>query len=461
MSLRTKVITFITACLAVVLAGLGAVNTTITDRLCRVEATRGAEMLAASITHAMAAFGELGDMDALEEYVAATADQEGLADVAAFRGEATSREYGRREGAEPRDAVQRRVLASGRPEVVLDDDAHTIRYVMPLPAVESCLDCHAEAAVGEVLGGADVTVSLASAVRSVNRQKAFSALASLVALLLQTGLLWVILTRLVIRPVNAVAHGLHERSESLSATASAFSDSAVSIARGANDQAASLQETTAALQEVSSGNRRSVEVVKRADRSGGKAVASVDQSFAAVRRMNSTMQEIREASQETARVIKVIDEIAFQTNLLALNAAVEAARAGEVGKGFAVVAEEVRNLAAGSAAAARNTQELIEASLARTTEGARFSAELEESMQDIVRSIRETTGIVSDVTRTSLKQAAELEQVNAAMERIDGITQANAAGAEETASASQELTAMAEDLRAAAASLVALVDGKE
>ncbi|MCB1150589.1 DUF3365 domain-containing protein [bacterium] len=461
MALRTKVIAAITASLLVVLVVVGVVNTLMTERLADDEASRGAELLASSITHAMSAFGELGDMDALDAYVQATAAQEGVASLQAFRGEATSREYGERDGATPRDEVQRRVLATADSEVIVDHKGHTIRYVMPLPAAASCLECHADAKVGEVLGGADVTVSLAAAAAAVGRQKAFMAGAFLVALLLQTALLWAILTALVIKPVNAVAHGLYERSQSLSATAGTFAESATSIAQGANDQAASLQETSAALHQVAGSNRRNVDEVARADSSGCDASECVHRSQEAVERMNSTMVGIRESSQETARVIKAIDEIAFQTNLLALNAAVEAARAGEAGKGFAVVAEEVRNLAAGSAAAARSTQELIETSLARTAEGAQVSAELEAIMKDIVHSIQDTTGIISTVAQTARRQADELEQVNAAMARIDRITQTNAAGAEETASASEELSAMANDLRVVAADLVALVDGKE
>ena len=271
---------------------------------------------------------------------------------------------------------------------------------------------------------------------------------------------WLI-ARQLSRILARVASGLEQGSVQVAAASTQVANASQDLARGSSTQASNLQQTSASLQELNGATSQNASRLRGALDAAEAVRGGTQEGRDGMGRLSGTIGRIKESSDRSAQIVKTIDEIAFQTNLLALNAAVEAARAGEAGKGFAVVAEEVRNLAAGSAAAARSTQELIETSLARTAEGAQVSAELEAIMKDIVHSIQDTTGIISTVAQTARRQADELEQVNAAMARIDRITQTNAAGAEETASASEELSAMANDLRVVAADLVALVDGKE
>ncbi|MBN1816656.1 MAG: hypothetical protein JW828_04805, partial [Sedimentisphaerales bacterium] len=165
----------------------------------------------------------------------------------------------------------------------------------------------------------------------------------------------------------------------------------------------------------------------------------------------------QKSSDETAKIIKVIDEIAFQTNLLALNAAVEAARAGEAGKGFAVVAEEVRNLAMRSAEAAKNTSEMIEGSVKNAKNGVDIAEEVGKALTEIVDKIGKTTDLVGEIAAASQEQAQGIDQVNTAVSQMDKITQQNAANAEESASAGAELNNLATGMQKIVDDLVAIV----
>jgi methyl-accepting chemotaxis protein len=163
-------------------------------------------------------------------------------------------------------------------------------------------------------------------------------------------------------------------------------------------------------------------------------------------KMSGAIEKIKSSSDETAKIIKTIDEIAFQTNLLALNAAVEAARAGEAGKGFAVVAEEVRNLAQRSAEAAKNTAELIEESKKNSDNGVIVSQEVGTILNDIVDGIQKVGQLINEVSAATDEQAQGLDEINKAVGELDKVTQGNAANAEQTASASEQLSAQASEL---------------
>jgi len=187
--------------------------------------------------------------------------------------------------------------------------------------------------------------------------------------------------------------------------------------------------------------------------------ARVKDSNQAIEGMVGSMKSIQESSQQVAKIIKTIDEIAFQTNILALNAAVEAARAGEAGMGFAVVADEVRNLAQRSAQAAKDTADLIETSIAKTDGGSQKVNEVSRSISAITDSVTKVKGLVEEVSVASRQQSQGIDQVSQAIAQMEKVTQTTAATAEESAAASEELNAQAETAMAAVRKLDFLVGG--
>jgi methyl-accepting chemotaxis protein len=187
--------------------------------------------------------------------------------------------------------------------------------------------------------------------------------------------------------------------------------------------------------------------------------SAVERSREAMTRMGDAINKIKGSSDQTAKIIKTIDEIAFQTNLLALNAAVEAARAGDAGKGFAVVAEEVRNLAQRSAEAAKNTAALIEESQQNANNGVAVSSEVGGILSQIVESVQKLAQLIGEVSAASEEQSKGIEQIGTAVTQMDKLTQSNAANAEESASASEELAAQAKELGDMVQVLVGIVKG--
>ena len=210
---------------------------------------------------------------------------------------------------------------------------------------------------------------------------------------------------------------------------------------------------------MSSMTKQNADNAQQANTLASEASKAANNGTEAMARMSTAINDIQKSSDETAKIIKVIDEIAFQTNLLALNAAVEAARAGEAGKGFAVVAEEVRNLAMRSAEAAKNTSAVIEESVKNSKNGVDISNEVGKVLEEIVQGIGKTTDLVSEIAAASQEQAQGIDQVNTAIAQMDKITQQNAANAEESASASEELSAQAEQMDGIVAELATLVGG--
>jgi methyl-accepting chemotaxis protein len=185
----------------------------------------------------------------------------------------------------------------------------------------------------------------------------------------------------------------------------------------------------------------------------------VSEANSSMTELTISMQEISKASDETQKVVKTIDEIAFQTNLLALNAAVEAARAGEAGAGFAVVAEEVRNLALRSADAAKNTAVQIEGTVKKIKSGSELVARTNDAFGKVAESSSKVGELVAEISAASNEQAQGIEQVNTAIVEMDKVVQTNSVNAEESASASEELSAQAEEMKVMVGNLTALVGG--
>jgi|GEM_PF-1165430 len=234
--------------------------------------------------------------------------------------------------------------------------------------------------------------------------------------------------------------------EQISSAAGQISTGSQTLAESTSEQASSLEEVASSLEEMHSLTVGNADNARQGATLSQQALASVQKGNEAMGRMNEAMASISQSAEQTGKIIKTIDEIAFQTNLLALNAAVEAAHAGEAGKGFAVVAEEVKNLALRSAEAAKNTNELIEGSLKNSEAGTKIVHQVTESFGEIRTSFEKVNSIVNEISAASDEQAEGIGQVNTAINEMNQLTQRNAANAEESASAAEELNSQASEL---------------
>ena len=275
---------------------------------------------------------------------------------------------------------------------------------------------------------------------------------------LSLGLAWWV-NRGVTRVLARVSSMLQEGSGNVTGTANKVATAGQCLAQGATEQASALEETGAAMEEMSSMTKKNADTAKHASGLSSEAKAAADRGNTAMGKMTQAIHAIQKSAGETAKIIRVIDEIAFQTNLLALNAAVEAARAGEAGRGFAVVADEVRNLAMRSAEAAKNTAAMIEQSVQSAASGVQIAVEVGKSLSEITTANNKVNELVGEIAAASDEQARGIEQVNGAILQMDQVTQQNAGNAEDSAAASGELADQAEQMHAVVAELIALVDG--
>ena len=265
------------------------------------------------------------------------------------------------------------------------------------------------------------------------------------------------LARSTVRPIFRTTGLLDKTAEEVTAAASQIAVSSQSLAEGASEQASSLEETSSSLEEMSSMTQKNAENTHQAKAMMFQTRQIVEKVDNHMNRMAGAIVEITKTSEETGKIIKTIDEIAFQTNLLALNAAVEAARAGEAGAGFAVVANEVRNLALRAAEAARNTNSLIENTIKAVKQGSELTAGTQEAFRENVEIAGRVGQLIDEIAAASQEQAQGIAQINRAISEMDKVTQQTAAQAEESASASEELTAQAEQMKGAIDDLAGVI----
>ncbi len=256
-------------------------------------------------------------------------------------------------------------------------------------------------------------------------------------------LLSAVLSQVVFRPVKDVAFALNDAAENVDTASGHIAASSGILAEGASEQAASLEEISSSLEEMSAMTGQNADHAIHADALVKEARQVVGTAGSSMEALTASMAEITRSSEETSRVVKNIDDIAFQTNLLALNAAIEAARAGEAGAGFAVVADEVRTLALRSAQAARNTGSIIERTLTSIRTGAEMAGRTGEEFRKVMDKTAKVEELVGEIAAASHEQAEGIRQVSLAVTEMDQTTQQNAASAEESAGASESMKALA------------------
>ena len=240
------------------------------------------------------------------------------------------------------------------------------------------------------------------------------------------------ITRGITKPISRIIAGLTEGSEQVASASGQVSSASQSLAEGATEQAAGMEETSSSLEEMSFMTKQNADNAQQANTLANEARKAADTGAESMTKMNEAIQDIQKSSDETAKIIKVIDEIAFQTNLLALNAAVEAAK---------------------------NTANMIEESVKNAKNGVDIAGEVAKVLDEIVQGVGKTTDLVSEIAAASQEQAQGIDQVNTAVAQMDKVTQQNAANAEESASASEELSVQAEQMNSIVSELVAMVGG--
>ncbi len=267
------------------------------------------------------------------------------------------------------------------------------------------------------------------------------------------------ISRGIIRPISQAIEGLVESSVQVASASGQISTASQALAEGASEQASSIEESSSSLEEMASMTRQNADNAKLADGLLKKAGREAGQAKESMAELIVSMAEISKASQDTSKIVKTIDEIAFQTNLLALNAAVEAARAGEAGAGFAVVANEVRTLALRATEAAKNTAGLIEVTVKRVKEGVERVEKTNEAFAQVADGTIKGGELVAEIAAASGEQAQGITQINRAVAEMDKVVQQTASSAEESASASEELTAQADQMKGYLDDLALLVGG--
>ena len=251
----------------------------------------------------------------------------------------------------------------------------------------------------------------------------------------------------IAQSLSTVMAEINIAAEQVAAGTSQVSGGSQAISQGATEQASAIDQLTATITEIAEQTRQNASSASKANELTANAKQGAVEGNEQMKGMQQAMNEINEASENISKIIKVIDDIAFQTNILALNAAVEAARAGVHGKGFAVVAEEVRNLAARSANAAKETTALIEGSVKKTEAGTEIANKTAAALAGIVEVVEQAAGLTEQIALASNEQATGISQVNSGIEQLSQVVQTNSATSEETAASSEELSSQAELLK--------------
>jgi Mg2+ and Co2+ transporter CorA len=266
--------------------------------------------------------------------------------------------------------------------------------------------------------------------------------------------------RRIIRKLQVLTEQLNTGAQEIAMVSNELASASQQIAEGASEQAANLEQISSSVNEVVNLTKENANNTRQVNEKSLETQHASSKGREIMPRMIAAMEQIKSGADETTKVIKTIDDIAFQTNLLALNAAVEAARAGEVGAGFSIVADEVRNLALKAGEAARNTSVLIDASREYAENGMKISNEVASILEQISSRAENVTQLMADVSASNQEQVQEVEHVGESVARIDHVTQANAAAAEESAASTNQVSDQTERLKEIVSEIALIINGK-
>ncbi|HDS17151.1 MAG TPA: hypothetical protein ENN66_11210 [Proteobacteria bacterium] len=337
------------------------------------------------------------------------------------------------------------------------DDTPRIGTILPIVNEPACFHCHGRS--HSVLGGIVVRQNVQAAYATSTALLRKSILIGTGCALISVFLVYLLITCQVIKPIRQLTESLTEGASQVAGAAGEVSSTSQVLAEGSSRQAEDLQNTRGAFTGVSEKSRENTEHALNAN----QLVETTLQMIAGVREsmaeLGNSMTQIKNASLDTQKIIKTIDEIAFQTNLLALNAAVEAARAGEAGAGFAVVADEVRKLAGHSANAARETSQLLEETMEKVNHGDTVTHRTNEGFKEVDANSVKTGELIKEISRNSADQNQAIANIGGSLDEIDQVTQQNAASSEESAAAAEELNAQAEEMKYLVSRFQAIING--
>lgn len=247
----------------------------------------------------------------------------------------------------------------------------------------------------------------------------------------------------ILKSFNTTITDIYNASLQVDVGSDQVSSGAQALSQGATEQASAVEQLSATITEVASHVNANAENAANASRMSNEAGAGVMESNQYMAQLMQAMEEIDRTTGQIEKIIKTIEDIAFQTNILALNAAVEAARAGAAGKGFAVVADEVRSLAAKSAEAAKNTNNLIGSTVGAVRNGMNVAGETERALREVVEKAGAVDTKIKEIATLSAEQAEKIEQISNGIEQIAAVVHNNSATAEQSAAASEELASQA------------------
>ena len=324
-------------------------------------------------------------------------------------------------------------------------------YVAPIPGTDYLIGC------GVYLDNLETEqAALTEAISLKNREYSLYTLYLFLAILAAGGAASYWLSRSISGSLREISDRMLTGADQVASASNQVAATSQSLADGASQQAAAIEQTSSSLEPLTSSARENVKQAGAANQLTTDSRRAAERGAGDMNEMVRAMDAIKASSDDVAKIIRTIDEIAFQTNILALNAAVEAARAGEAGMGFAVVAEEVRSLAQRSAQAAKETAAKIEGAIANTARGVEISKRVGETLAEIAEKARQVDQLAAGSAQASQTQTANLDQINAAIAQMNQVTQSAAASAEESAAAAEELQAQAQSMRAAVLQLAEL-----